>query len=177
MESSYAQNKRAKTCLDKRTSASAYIDQSLTTRTSTFIPPRSQESKFQLNSNLTKILEIEKERQDQELELSSQKRDHKKSEEEIQFHSFIDGFSNSAKYINEQFEELIKKSQSNIDELKNTKDRLTECERSTYRLEMNLEEKYQQFMEEEKLRKEKEERKARKRASKYKSFFTTSPFT
>ena len=99
-----------------------------------------------------------------------------KTEEEIQFHNFINDFSVTAKDLNQRFDNLIALSQSNIDDLKNTKDQLDECERSFYRTMMNLDEQYEEFIKQETERREKEQRKARKREKRIRSFFTTSPY-
>ena len=175
MESSYSQKRRAKTVLDNRKSISCYIDRSLQRRTGTVLAPRSEESKQKLNSTLDSILKTEKEFEDNEKTIVRRKINSQKTPEEIEFHNFIDEFANTGKKINERFDELLNKSQQNIDDLKLTTEKLVECERTLYRTEMGLDEKYEEFIEKEKEWQKNEAK--RTKHSEFKSFFTTSPYS
>ena len=175
MESRYSQRKRAKTVLDNRNSISCYVDRSLQRRTGTVIAPRSEESKQKLNSDLESLLKTENEFEANEKQIVRRKISSKKTPEEIEFHNFIDEFANTGKILNERFDELLNKSQQNIDDLKSTTNRLIECERTMYRTEMGLDDKYEEFMEKEKEKQEKEAK--RTKHSNFKSFFTTYPYS
>ncbi|EAY11081.1 hypothetical protein TVAG_045050 [Trichomonas vaginalis G3] len=131
--SAFLQNKRCQ---------SRIIDESVTERSKTVRSARDNESKSQLDSKLEEILnknaELEREFQNSRVI----PRNSKKPQEIIEYHDFLTKFSDTSKYTEYRFRELLNRTESTHETLENQNENLLDVQRAAYRSEMGLDEKF-----------------------------------
>lgn len=139
MQSSYAQQRRLHTAfLRPKRCQSRAIDRSVTERSKAVNLPRVRETKYELDTKLDDILNKNQDLESSFRETRNIPGSPTKSQEILEYHNFLNDFSNTATITDYKFRDLLSKTEETHKLLLIEREKLIESQRSHYRTEMGL---------------------------------------